>query len=254
MFLAIDIGNTNTVFALFDQSDHLIASWRCQTNAARTADEYAAFLRPLFAGENAGFNDVSFILAGSVVPEADHNIQRFTEKYLPREPVFITADNAGVEIDLLNPAQVGPDRLINAVAVKQDYALPAVVVDFGTATTFDVISAGGTYLGGSIAPGIALSIDALERATAKLPKVDVIKAERAIAKSTGEAIQAGIFWGYVGLIDGILNKIKGELGAIKTVIATGGLAPLFVDHVEGLDCVDETLTIKGLLAIYKDMK
>ena len=255
MFLAIDIGNTNTVFALYDNADDISAMWRCETIASKTADEYAAFLKPLFAMENTSFDDISFVLVGCVVPEAERHIIGFSKKYLPRDPVFVSAENISVNVDLPVPSQVGADRLINAVAVVQDYALPAVVVDFGTATTFDVIGADGSYLGGSIAPGIRLSIDALSKATAKLPHVNVVKSERAIAKSTDEAIQSGIFWGYVGLIQGILGKIKSEMpDGVRSVIATGGLAPLFADYIDDLDCADETLTLKGLLAIYKEMR
>lgn len=254
MFLAIDIGNTNTVFALYDCHDALCGQWRTHTVAHRTADEYAAFLRPLFDNENAKFSDVFFVLAGSVVPEAERHIQEFSTRYLPREAVFVGADNVPVRVDLPDPSQVGADRLINAVAVKQSYSLPAVVVDFGTATTFDVIGADGAYLGGTIAPGIRLSIEALTRAAAKLPQVKVAKVDRVIGKTTQEAMQAGIFWGYIGLIEGILAQIKTELPALKTVIATGGLAPLFVDHLDDVSGVDDTLTLSGLLAIYKDMK
>lgn len=255
MLLAVDIGNTNIVFALYRKSCDLVSLWRLETNEYRTRDEYASFLLPLFERGGYSFKDISFVLVGSVVPEADRHITRFCADYIGCEAQFVTYGNAGVRVDLPRPEQVGADRLINAVAVTSEYKLPAVVVDFGTATTFDVLDGDGTYLGGAISPGIRLSIDALAQATAKLPKVKVVSADKVIGKNTDEAIQAGVFWGYVGLIEGILKQINKELDVpIATVIATGGLAPLFAEHIDVIQGVDETLTLKGLLAIYKDMK
>ncbi len=255
MLLAIDIGNTNIVFALYENGKKLVSLWRLETKEQRSRDEYAALLLPLFERSRFSFSDVSFVLVGSVVPEVERHVSQFIKLYIDCDPYYVTAKTAGVRVDLPNPEQVGADRLINTVAVKQDYELPAVVVDFGTATTFDVIDIDGAYQGGAIAPGIRLSIDALAAATAKLPRVDVIQSDKAIGKSTSEAMQAGIFWGYVGLIEGILNKINEELDVpAKTVIATGGLAPLFIDHIQAIGYVDEELTLKGLLAIYKDIK
>lgn len=253
MLLAIDIGNTNSVFALYDGDDQR-AVWRCQTVAGRTTDEYAAFLKQLFDVQGFEFNQVGGAIVSSVVPEANRQISVFCQQYLDTDAVFVTHDMVPVEIDLPSPRQVGADRLVNAVAVGQEYALPAVVIDFGTATTFDVISSTGAYSGGVIAPGIHLSIDALARATAKLPKVSVRRTDTVIGKSTEEAIQAGIFWGYIGLIEKITAQITLELGAAPTIIATGGLAPLFADHVETIDAVDGDLTLKGLLHIYKGLK
>jgi type III pantothenate kinase len=253
MLLAIDIGNTNSVFAVYD-GDALFASWRCQTLAARTQDEYAAFLQQVLVLKSLSFEQISAVIVASVVPAADRQIVQLCRDYIGQEPVFVTALNADVKIDLPQPEQVGADRIVNAVAVQGTYDLPAVVIDFGTATTFDVIDGQGTYLGGTIAPGIHLSMEALSRATAKLPKVSVQKAERAIAKSTDEAIQSGLFWGYCGLIEKILGQITKELGAVPSVIATGGLAPLFADHIKEIDTVDEMLTLRGLLMIYKGFK
>jgi type III pantothenate kinase len=252
MLLAIDIGNTNTVFAVYD-GDDLRASWRCQTQSGRTQDEYAAFLQQVFALQDLLFDMVSAVVVCSVVPAADRQIKRLCADYIGHEPVFVTHENVPVEIDLPQRHQVGADRIVNAVAVCEDYELPAIVIDFGTATTFDVIDANGVYIGGAIAPGIHLSIEALSRATAKLPKVGVQKMHRAIAKSTDEAIQAGIYWGYTGLIEKTLEQITLELGEQPSVIATGGLASLFADHIEAIDCVDDTLTLRGLLAIYKGL-
>lgn len=252
MLLAIDIGNTNTVFAVYD-GDVLRASWRCQTQSGRTQDEYAAFLQQVFALKDLQFDMISTVIVCSVVPAADRKVTSLCHEYIGRAPVFVTYENVPVEIDLPQRHQVGADRIVNAVAVCGQYALPAIVIDFGTATTFDVIDADGVYVGGAIAPGINLSIEALARATAKLPKVAVQKAERAIAKSTDEAIQAGIFWGYTGLIEKTLEQMTLELGEQPSVIATGGLASLFADHIDEIDCVDDTLTLRGLLAIYKGL-
>lgn len=252
MLLAIDIGNTNIVFAVYD-GDTLRASWRCRTEAARTQDEYAVFLQQVMMLDALSFDDVSDVIVCSVVPAIDRKLKVFCREYLECEAVFVSHDMLPIKVDLPQPSQAGADRLVNAIAVKDSYALPAVVIDFGTATTFDVIDADGAYSGGTIAPGIHLSIEALSRATAKLPKVSIKKTDRVIGKSTDEAIQAGIFWGYVGLIERITAQITEELGVTPTILATGGLAPLFAEHIEMIETVDDTLTLKGLLIIYKGL-
>lgn len=253
MLLAVDIGNTNSVFAVYDGGD-LLASWRLQTKSKRTLDEYAAILKQLFDLKKLSFDAIEDVICSSVVPDANRHIERFCSQYLSLKPIFVTHDLVNIEVDLPQPGQVGADRLVNAVAICNDYDLPAVIIDFGTATTFDVIDAKGRYSGGAIAPGIQLSIEALNRAAAKLPKVSVVQTKRAIAKSTDEAIQTGIYWGYVGLIEGILKQIKMELGTQPTIIATGGLAPLFCDAIDDIEKVDETLILRGLLSLYQDIK
>ncbi len=253
MLLAIDIGNTNCVFALY-QGDAQLCSWRLQSRAGATKDEYAAILGPLMDRQGLGFDQISAVIISSVVPEVERNLTRFCKIYLASDPIFVTHDVVPLKIDLDQPSQLGADRLVNAYAVNREYDVPAVVIDFGTATTFDVIDGQGTYVGGAICPGINLSIDALSRATAKLPKVPVAKTDRVIGKNTDEAIQGGIFWGYVSLIEGILNRIEAELGSKPSVLATGGLAPLFADHIPAIQTVDETLTLRGLHAIYKEIK
>ncbi len=253
MLLAIDIGNTNTVFAVY-LGDKLKASWRFQTLAARTSDEYGALLHQVFTLDGIGWGKVKDVIVSSVVPDADFNVKKFSKKYLKQEAVFVTAAMAGITVDIDKPDEVGADRLVNAVAVKKHYKTPAIVIDFGTATTFDVVNAKGHYAGGVIAPGINLSVEALHRAAAKLPKVSVKKPEKAIGKSTVTAIQSGIYFGYLGLIEGLIERISKEMREKPFVLATGGLAPLFADNTDSIDKVDEELTLKGLLYIHQGLK
>ncbi|MCB1562317.1 MAG: type III pantothenate kinase [Alphaproteobacteria bacterium] len=252
MLLAIDIGNTNTVFAVYD-GDILREDWRCVTEAARSPDEYAAFTGRLFDLAGIERTQIAAVIVSSVVPEADFQIRGFCRKYLEREPIFVTPDKVNVEIDLDRPEEVGADRLVNAVAVKAFYRTPAIVIDFGTATTFDVIDARGAYAGGVIAPGINLSIHALHSAASKLPRVSVTKPERVIGKNTVQAMQSGVYWGYTGLIEGIVQKISEDMKEKPLILATGGLALLFATDSSVIDEVDGQLTLKGLLQIYKDM-
>ncbi len=238
MLLAIDIGNTNTVLALFE-GEALIRSWRIETGVG-------AYDIPK--------ENISDVIVSSVVPDEDKKLQEFCRKNFSVEPVFVTAEIAGLKVDLDKPEEIGADRLVNAVAVVQDYKAPAIVVDFGTATTFDVIDEQGHYKGGVIAPGVNLSVEALERAAAKLPKVDIKKPPQVIGKNTIDAIQSGIYWGYVGLIEGLIEKITEEMGAKPFVLATGGLAPLFAPAIDLIEKVDEELTLKGLLRIYQAQK
>ncbi len=253
MLLAVDIGNTNTVFAVF-KGDELVNSWRLSSDAGqRSADEYAAFLRELFALSDLSWDGVKDVIVSSVVPEANFALRGFCQKYLGLEAVFVTKDMAGISAKIDRPSEVGADRLVNAVAVAAQYDVPAVVVDFGTATTFDVIDGDGNYAGGVIAPGIHLSMTALHQAASKLPKISVKRPEKAIGGDTVSAMQSGVYWGYMGLIDRILSEVKAQLssensGDVK-VIATGGLAPLFAADNPAIDIVDEDLTLKGLYLI-----
>ncbi len=253
MLLAIDIGNTNTVFAVY-KGEKLLSLWRCQTVALRTADEYAPFLNGLFALDGIDWKKLDDVIVSSVVPDADFHIKAFSEKYLKKKPIMVGMDKVWIKVDLDQPGEVGADRLVNAIAITEFYKTPAIVIDFGTATTFDVIDGKGCYAGGAIAPGIALSVEALHRAAAKLPKVSVKKPKSVIGKNTVSAIQAGMFFGYLGLIEGIVSNISGELGGKPFVLATGGLASLFEPHTKCIDKVDEELTLKGLLRIYQHNK
>jgi type III pantothenate kinase len=186
------------------------------------------------------------------VPNANFHLRKFCESYVKAQPIFVNSDlDTGIQIDLPKPQEVGADRIVNAVAAKAVYQLPCVIIDFGTATTFDVITKNGAYVGGIIAPGINLSLDALHRAAAQLPKVDIAKPTRVIGNDTVSAMKSGIFWGYVAMMEGLLERIAGELGERPFVIATGGLAPIFAGSMKGLDKVDEELTLRGLELIYE---
>ncbi len=254
MLLAIDIGNTNTVFAVYD-GETLVTSWRLRSDPARSPDEYAAFLHELFALCDISWDRVKNVIVSSVVPEANFQVERFCQKYLECTPVFVTKDMVGITVDLERPEDAGADRLVNAVAVKGLYRYPAIVIDFGTATTFDVINAKGDYAGGVIAPGINLSMNALHQAASKLPRVSVKKPERVIGKTTEGAMQSGVFFGYQGLIHGIVGEITAELGGEKPfILATGGLAPLFAADSDVIDQVDEHLTLKGLQILHSQRK
>lgn len=254
MLLAIDVGNTNTGFAACE-GDTILKSWRLRTDPVRSADEYAAFLIQLLGLENLAFSDLKAVIVSSVVPEANFHLSRFSRDYIGVDTVFVNKDTIGVTIELDRPEEVGADRLVNALAVLTHYSAPAIVIDFGTATTFDVVGAGGVYKGGVIAPGINLSISALHAAASKLPKVTVENPGAVIGRSTRQAIQSGIFFGYLGLIEGITRRITDELADAKApfVLATGGLAPLFAEDTKIIDAVDDDLTIKGLIEIYKRM-
>jgi type III pantothenate kinase len=253
MLLAIDVGNTNTVFAAY-KGKKLLHSWRCETASARSHDEYASFLSQLFTMAGLSMKDVSDVIVSSVVPEANFQLLRFCQGYINKDPLFVSKDNVPIKIDLDRPEDVGADRLVNAVAVLEHYQVPAIVIDFGTATTFDVVTAEGHYAGGVIAPGIQLSIEALNRAAAKLPKVRVRRPDRVIGKATVEAIQSGMYYGYQSLIEGLVRRISDELGVKPFVIATGGLAPLFSRDTPIIDTADEELTLKGLVKIYESQK
>ncbi len=252
MLLAIDIGNTNTVFAVFD-GETLVQEWRAETLPKRSADEYATFLKDLFELADITWGSISGVIISSVVPGVNRHMEELSTKYLDCTPLFITKDNVGVAIDIDKPEEVGADRLVNAAAILEHYSAPAIVLDFGTATTFDVIDARGAYAGGVIAPGINLSLAALEQAAAKLPHIKIEKPRRAIGKDTVSAMQAGIYYGYKGLIEGIIKDITDEMGAAPFVIATGGLAPLFAENIDVIAQVDQGLTLKGLVKIYKDL-
>lgn len=253
MLLAIDVGNTNTVFALF-RGREMLHSWRCKTEKARSADEYAVFLNQLFDLIKVDWRDVGDVIVSSVVPDTHFHITRLCEKYLSREPMFVSAGNVGLVIDLDTPSEVGADRVVNAVAVMAHYSAPAIVIDFGTATTFDVIDEGGIYRGGVIAPGIRLSIEALTSRAAKLPQINIENPGKVIGKNTLAAMQSGMYWGYIGLIEGIVTKIRAEMGREMMVIGTGGLAPLYAQNTKMIDVVDDDLIFKGLLEIYTKEK
>ena len=251
MLLAIDIGNTNIVFALCD-GDNVRAQWRIRTDAHRSADEYAVWLLALMAREGLNEKDIRAVILSSVVPEANFEVKSFVRHYLKHEPKLITSGqiDLGMPVKIDNPRELGADRLINAYAAWSQHQQALIVIDFGTATTFDVVSGKGEYVGGVIAPGINLSLEALQRAAAKLHGIAITHPEKVVGTNTTNAMQSGIFYGYAGLIEGIVSRIKAERGEAMKVIATGGLAPLYAEATQAIDLVDTDLTIRGLMLIH----
>ncbi len=254
MLLAIDVGNTNIVFAICD-GETIKWRWRISTDGQRTADEYAVWLHQLMQLEGVERAHIAAAIIATVVPTTLFNLQRLCRKYFHVEPLVVAVGGIklGLEIALPNPAEVGADRLVNAVAAHAQWPGNLIIVDFGTATTFDIVSADGAYQGGAIAPGINLSMDALYQAAAKLPRIAVEPPGgngSAIGKGTVHAMQSGVFWGYVGLIEGLVRRITSEIVGPVTVIATGGLATLFNRHTDAIDFVDGDLTIRGLIRIH----
>ncbi len=254
MLLAIDSGNTNIVFAVYGEDENLRGSWRASTEAKRTADEYAVWLTQLMALEGLAPDDVDGAIIANVVPPTMYALTTLCTRYFKAAPLVIGEPGVdiGVEIRIDRPDQVGADRLVNAVAAHASFGGPLIVIDFGTATTFDVIGADGAYEGGVIAPGINSSLEALDRAAAKLPRIALKEPpQRVIGQATVPAMESGAYWGYVGLIEGLVTRIKGEYGQPMKVVATGGLASLFARATASIDEVDPDLTLRGLLAIHR---
>jgi type III pantothenate kinase len=263
MLLAIDVGNTNIVFALVE-GDEIRWRWRIATDARRTADEYAVWLNQLMQMEGVARSAISDVVIASVVPQTLFNLRGLARRFVGTEPMVVGAAGIdyGMPVNLPNPAEVGADRIVNAVGAHAIWPGDLIIIDFGTATTFDVVSAAGTYEGGVIAPGINLSMDALYRAAARLPRIAVeppADGLGVIGKGTVHAMQSGVFWGYVGLVEGLVSRMTAEIvagqrglfaGGDVTVIATGGLAALFNRHTDAISHVDPDLTIKGLMRIY----
>jgi type III pantothenate kinase len=253
MLLAIDTGNTNTVYAVFDDGGRILGEWRASTDVNRTADETGIWLSQLMALSEIDRKQITAGIIASVVPATLFSLRTLCRKYFHCHPLVIGQPDVDIGIDVLldRPEEVGADRLVNAVGCFVEYGGPKIIVDFGTATTFDVIDKDGNYLGGVIAPGVNLSIEALHRASAQLPRVAVGRPDRIIGKNTIQAMRSGIFWGYVSMIEGMIMRICDELGEKVDVIATGGLAGLFTDCTTALSRADPDLTLKGLLAVYR---
>ncbi len=249
MLLAVDVGNTNVVFALFEGRT-IKRRWRIATDPRRTADEYAVWLLQLMQIRGISTSDVTQIIVATVVPRAMHNVELLCRNYFQVEPLIAGQGKAGygIEVDVEEPRTVGADRLVNTVAAHAKYPGDLIVVDFGTATTFDVIDFNGAYKGGIIAPGINLSLDALVGNTAKLPRIaiEVPKDASVIGRNTEDAMLIGVFWGYVAMIEGLIARIRAEIGRPAKVIATGGLAILFDEATDIFDAVDADLTLEGL--------
>jgi len=254
MLLAIDAGNTNLVFALVD-GDQIKARWRIATDPRRTADEYAVWLHQLLELEGYPRDVVSAVIIGTVVPRALHNLEVLASKYFRVESLVAGQGKAEwpIALDVDEPQNVGADRALNAIAAHAKYPSDLIVIDFGTATTFDVVDSSGAYKGGIIAPGINLSLDALVNAAAKLPRI-AIEAPKdnlsVIGRTTQDQMQIGIYWGYVAMLEGLTERMKRELERPVTVVATGGLAHLFDKHTNVFDAIEPDLTIKGLSLLY----
>lgn len=252
MLLAIDSGNTNIVFAMFD-GDKVLGEWRSSTDTNRTADEFGVWLTQLMAMEGLSRDDVDACIIASVVPAVVFNLKTLCRRYFGCEALVVGDEGVrlGIAVDLDRPEEVGADRLVNAVAAHKYYEGALIVIDFGTATTFDVVDGDGTYCGGAIAPGINLSLEALHMAAAKLPRVAIGRPRTVIGKATVPAMRSGIFWGYCGLLEGLVSRIKKEFGGPMTVLATGGLAPLFMEATDTIQHLVPDLTLRGLLEIHR---
>ena len=253
MLLAIDVGNTNIVIGVF-RGETLAHSWRLTTIRERTSDELGILLTDLCNRNQIKQTDITGIVIASVVPPLTQTLVSMVTEYFGRAPLlFEPAINAGIPILIDNPAEVGADRVVNSIAAFKSYGtgLPIIVIDFGTATTFDAVSAKGEYLGGVICPGPQVSADALVQRTAKLPRIDVRKPPRVIGTNTIGAMQAGLFWGYVDMVEGLVRRMKSELGGKAVVVATGGLASIVAPEAPSIEHVDPELTLRGLRLIWE---
>ena len=263
MLLVVDVGNTNTVLGVYEVAQvgfvkqpkadpRMIAHWRVATIKNHTVDEYGVLFRNLFSIEKIDAADVRGIIISSVVPSMDSTLREVSERYFHLDPLFVEPGiKTGMPVHYDNPAEVGADRIVNGVAAFEKYGGPCVVVDFGTATTFDAVSKKGEYPGGVIAPGIGISAHALFEHTARLPLVDIRQPAKIIGTNTVASIQAGLFFGYLGLVDGILDRLLAQMGADTKVLATGGQAKLIGEHSKYIKTVDDLLTLDGLRIIWE---
>ncbi len=251
MLLALDVGNTNTVIGVFDGKT-LLTHWRLSTRREGTRDEYGMLIKGLFDFAGLAFQGVSTLILSSVVPPLQGPLEEMARQYFGVEPMVVGPGiKTGMPILYESPRDVGADRIVNAVAAFEAYGGPCIVVDFGTATTFDAISARGEYLGGAICPGIGISSEALFQHAAKLPRVDIARPKVIIGKNTVGSMQAGLFYGYLSLVEGIVARMRAELGGRAAVVATGGLAQLLLTESTAVDHVDPLLTLTGLRILFE---
>jgi type III pantothenate kinase len=253
MLLAIDVGNSQTVCGIFNK-DSLLCHWRLKTDREKTADELAARFLSLFTMQNIPFRDITGVIIASVVPTQQQAWQEFSSRYTNCTPLLVTSQSleTGIKIVTDNPAEVGADRIVNAVAAFAQYGKSCIVVDFGTAITFDCISSRGEYLGGAIMPGMSISLDALASRTAKLPRIDIsTPPQKAIGANTVDAIKSGLLFGYGAMVDGLINKLSAEFSDTPQVIATGGMSELIGAYSEAIRVVDPMLTLKGLFILHE---
>jgi type III pantothenate kinase len=255
MLLAIDEGNTNTLFAVHD-GERWIAEWRSATHTTRTADEYAVWLSALLEMKSLTVSDLTDCIISSVVPQSLFNLRNLSRRYIGVAPMVIGTPEVdlGVEVRIDKPSEAGADRLVNAVGCRAKYDGALIIVDSGTATTLDVVSADGAFEGGVIAPGINLSMQALHSAAARLPRIAIERPDRVIGKNTVGAMQSGVFWGYIDLIDGLIARVRAEYGEPMTVIGTGGVASLFEGASTSIEHYDPDVTIRGLYQIWQRNK
>ena len=255
MLLAIDVGNTNTVFALHD-GEKFVAEWRMNTESVRTADQYFVWLRELMQHAGRDPNEISDVVISNTAPATLFNLRVLCDRYFNTRPLVVGKPECALPVEVrVDPGtNVGADRLVNTVAAFDRYGGELIVVDFGTATTLDTVAHDGAYVGGAIAPGINLSLDALHSAAAHLPRIDVTMPPHALGRNTVHCMQSGIYWGYVGLIEGIAKRIAAERGTNMRLIATGGLSPLFARGSEMIEAFDPDLTMHGLVLIHNHNK
>ncbi|WP_288797721.1 type III pantothenate kinase [uncultured Megasphaera sp.] len=251
MLLVIDVGNTNIVLGVF-QGEELLDHWRLSTERLRTTDEYGVLIRNLFYLNGVNADAIDAIIISSVVPPVMPTLERMCQRYFGLVPLVIGPGvKTGMDIKYDNPREVGADRIVNAVGAYHKYGGPVIIIDFGTATTFCAVDKKGNYLGGAICPGIGISTEALVQRTAKLPRIEIKRTPRVICRNTVESMQAGVFYGFVGQVDGLISRIRKELGAKAKVVATGGLAVVIAPATKSIDVVEPLLTLEGLRVIYE---
>lgn len=250
MLLVLDVGNTNITIGVYD-GDVLAHQWRLGTRSDSTADELAVAIHSFFDLADLKFKKIKGVIISSVVPSMEHALISMVKRYIDFDPLIVSHVNAGIQIKYPNPSEIGADRLVNAVAAFEKFKTSCIIIDFGTATTFDYVDADGAYCGGAITPGIKIANEALYRWAAKLPRVDVFKTDNVVAKSTVEAMQAGVFHGYVGMVEHLIDKMKNETGKSSKVVATGGISSLIASEVRSVDVIERFLTLDGLKLIWE---